>query len=130
MNWSVLAADFGKFWGTMGFQQLTVQQGIMIGVSCVLLYLALHHKFEPLLLLPIAFGSLLTNFPLTSITDNAPGGLLFFLYQGVELDLWPCLIFLGLGAMTDFGPLLADPKTFLLGAAAQFGVFGTLMGAL
>lgn len=130
MDLSGLTANFSKFWGTMGFQQFTLLQGIMIGVSCVLLYLALYHKFEPLLLLPIAFGSLLTNFPLTGITENAPGGLLHFLYLGVELDLWPCLIFLGLGAMTDFGPLLADPKTFLLGAAAQFGVFGTLMGAL
>ena len=130
MDLSGLAANFTKFWGTMGFQQFTLLQGIMVVVSCVLLYLALYHKFEPLLLLPIAFGSLLANFPLTGITDNAPGGLLHYLYLGVELDLWPCLIFLGLGAMTDFGPLLADPKTFLLGAAAQFGVFGTLMGAL
>ncbi len=130
MDWALLAADFQKFWGMMGFQQYTLQQGIMLAVSCVLLYLAIAHKFEPLLLLPIAFGSLLTNFPLTGITDNAPGGLLYFLYLGVEQDIWPCLIFLGLGAMTDFGPLIANPKTFLLGAAAQFGVFGTLFGAL
>lgn len=119
-----------QIWQMTGLAHLTVGNVVMLGVACVLLYLAIGRKFEPLLLLPLAMGAMLANFPLTGITDDAPGGILHFLYIGVELDILPCLIFLGLGAMTDFGPLLARPYTFLLGAAAQFGVFGTLMGAL
>ncbi len=115
----------------------------MIGVALLLLLLAIKYKFEPLLLLPIAFGMLLTNLPLAnmfhsdlfagghvhwdSFVDEA--GLLDYLYLGVKLGIYPCLIFIGVGAMTDFGPLIANPKSFLLGAAAQVGIFLTFLGA-
>ncbi len=130
MNTEALAGDLSRLVGMTGFSLLTWQASVMILIACVLIYLAIHHKFEPLLLLPIGFGALLANLPATGITDAAPGGILYYLYQGVSLDLFPVLIFLGLGAMTDFGPLLSNPVTFLLGAAAQFGVFGTLIGAV
>jgi oxaloacetate decarboxylase beta subunit len=100
---------------------------IMIVVSCVLLYLGVAKKFEPLLLIPIAFGMLLSNLPLGGIfnapTDSMSGGLVYYLYYGVKLGIYPPLIFLGVGAMTDFGPLIANPKSLLLGAAAQVGIF-------
>jgi len=127
---------------TTGFATITPGQIIMMFVSFVLLYLAIVKKFEPLLLLPIAFGMLLTNFPNTGLTappvydPNDPhtvvqtGGLLYYLYQGVKLGIYPPLIFLGVGAMTDFGPLIANPKTLLLGAAAQLGIFTTFIGAI
>lgn len=122
------------FTQSMGFLSLTWQQAVMIFIGCVLLYLAIVKKYEPLLLLPIAFGVVLTNLPLAGLMDgplgDAPGGLLYYLYQGVQLGIYPPLIFMGVGAMTDFGPLLANPKTFLLGAAAQFGIFTTLLGAI
>lgn len=107
----------------------------MLVIGCVLLYLAIVKKYEPLLLLPIAFGVILANIPLAGLMDSpgadgTPGGLLYYLYQGVKLGIYPPLIFMGVGAMTDFGPLLANPKTFLLGAAAQFGIFTTLLGAI
>jgi len=98
----------------------------------VLIYLAIGRKFEPLLLLPIAFGMLLANLPITGIMDDpvyvdgvfkTPGGLLYYLYQGVKLGIYPSLIFLGIGAMTDFGPLIARPSSLILGAAAQFGIY-------
>ncbi|MGI6142935.1 MAG: sodium ion-translocating decarboxylase subunit beta [bacterium] len=119
----------------MGFFSLTVQEVIMLVIGCVLLYLAIVKKYEPLLLLPIAFGVILANIPLAGLMDSpgadgTPGGLLYYLYQGVKLGIYPPLIFMGVGAMTDFGPLLANPKTFLLGAAAQFGIFTTLLGAI
>lgn len=115
----------------------------MIGVACFLLYLAIHHKFEPLLLFTIAFGMLLTNLPGAGMfhtalfegghvhwdTFVADAGLLDYLYLGVKLGIYPCLIFVGVGAMTDFGPLIANPKSFLLGAAAQIGIFITFIGA-
>ncbi|HHT76782.1 MAG TPA: sodium ion-translocating decarboxylase subunit beta, partial [Clostridiaceae bacterium] len=98
----------------------------MILVAGVLLYFAIVKKYEPLLLLPIAFGVLLANLPLTGLmdgaTDNAAGGLLYYLYQGVKLGIYPSLIFLGIGAMTDFGPLIARPSSLFLGAAAQVGI--------
>src|SRR3712207_3854922 len=100
----------------------------MIIVAAVLIYLAIVKKFEPLLLLPIAFGVLLTNLPCTGIMSPSapgstePGGLLYYLYQGVKLGIYPSLIFLGVGAMTDFGPLIARPSSLFLGAAAQIGV--------
>ncbi|NLP18319.1 MAG: sodium ion-translocating decarboxylase subunit beta [Firmicutes bacterium] len=123
-----------EFTQSMGFLSLTWQQAVMIFIGCVLLYLAIVKKYEPLLLLPIAFGVVLTNIPLAGLMDgplgDAPGGLLYYLYQGVQLGIYPPLIFMGVGAMTDFGPLLANPKTFLLGAAAQFGIFTTLLGAI
>ncbi len=147
---------------------------IMIAVACVLIYLAIVKQYEPLLLLPIAFGMLLVNIPLGGVMDYpkmviqpiselanmdpnshfqtikllgedgnayqffinnthaeyANGGLLYYLYQGVKLGIYPPLIFLGIGCMTDFGPLIANPKSFLLGAAAQFGIFGTFIGAI
>lgn len=108
-----------------GFAALTWQSVVMLIVAGVLIYLAIGRKFEPLLLLPIAFGVLLSNLPLTGLM-NAPsteaGGLLYYLYQGVQLDIYPPLIFLGIGAMTDFGPLLARPSSLLIGAGAQFGI--------
>ena len=100
---------------------------IMIVVSCVLLYLGIARKFEPLLLVPIAFGMLLSNLPLGGIfdapTSSMSGGLVYYLYYGVKLGIYPPLIFMGVGAMTDFGPLIANPKSMLLGAAAQIGIF-------
>ena len=119
---------------------------VMIVVACVLFYLAIVKKFEPLLLLPIAFGMLLTNLPGAGLfhpelfdgghvhweafTNANNIGLLDYLYLGVKLGIYPCIIFIGVGAMTDFGPLLANPKSFLLGAAAQLGIFATFLGAL
>ena len=119
----------------MGFANLSWQEFLMLLVGCILLYLAIVKKYEPLLLLPIAFGVILTNIPLTGLMegpagDGTPGGLLYYLYQGTKLGIYPPLIFMGVGAMTDFGPLLANPKTFLLGAAAQFGIFTTFIGAI
>lgn len=123
---------------TSGLAGMTLGQGLMILVSFYLMYLAIVKKYEPLLLLPIAFGALLTNLPLAGLMDGPtmvngkfqPGGLLYYLYQGVELGIYPPLIFLGIGAMTDFGPLLANPKSILLGAAAQLGIFAALLGAI
>ena len=110
-----------------GFLNITYGQLIMLTVSCVLLYLGIYRGIEPLLLVPIAFGMLLANLPITGITDGPadgqPGGLIYYLYQGVKLGIYPPLIFLGIGAMTDFGPLIARPSSLLLGAAAQFGIF-------
>lgn len=116
-----------KIWETSGFAAITWQQLVMILVSCILVYLAIVRKFEPLLLLPIAFGVLLANLPLTGLMDapasaHEAGGLLYYLYQGVKLGIYPSLIFLGIGAMTDFGPLIARPVSLFLGAAAQLGI--------
>ncbi len=102
---------------------------LMISVAFLLLYLAIVKGFEPLLLVPIGFGCLLSNIPLAGI--NEPGGILHYVYTvGIETGVFPLLIFMGVGAMTDFGPMLANPKTALLGGAAQFGIFTTLIGAL
>ncbi len=113
-------------WNMSGFAAMNWQYMVMIAVSLVLIYLAIVKKFEPLLLLPIAFGMLLANLPLTGLmnhaTDSEPGGLLYYLYQGVKLGIYPSLIFLGIGAMTDFGPLIASPSSLFLGAGAQFGI--------
>ena len=114
-----------------GFYNITVKNIIMIFVACGLLYLAIKKDYEPLLLIPIAFGMLLVNlFPQIMATpfynsngDLVPGGLLHYFYIGDEYGIWPSLIFLGVGAMTDFGPLIANPSSFLLGAAAQFGIY-------
>lgn len=125
---------FGRFFAGMGFAYFTWGQVLMIGVACILLYLAIKRDFEPLLLLPIGLGAFLTNLPLNGLltlpVDGNIGGLYYYLSQGIHLEIFPPLIFLGIGAMTDFGPLLANPKTFLLGAAAQFGVFIALFAAL
>ncbi|MBE6794652.1 MAG: sodium ion-translocating decarboxylase subunit beta [Ruminococcaceae bacterium] len=153
---------------TSGLATLQWQNYVMVGVACVLLFLAIKKEFEPLLLLPIAFGMLLVNLfpaimaapstdmkPLTEYLASHPdvtestigypitildgvkyvnyptnGGLFYYLYQGVKLGIYPPLIFLGIGAMTDFGPLIANPKSFILGAAAQVGIFITFIGAI
>ena len=114
-----------------GFVAMTWQQGVMILVSFVLLYMAIKKGFEPLLLLPIAFGMLLANLPLAGLMYDATAeglawyssGVLRIIYMGVKSSLFPCLIFMGVGAMTDFGPLIANPISLLLGAAAQFGIY-------
>lgn len=129
-----------KLWNDSGFVALTGQSLIMIILSGVLIYLAIGKKFEPLLLLPIAFGMLLANLPFTGLmaepaSSSEVGGLLYYLYQGVKKGIYPSLIFLGIGAMTDFGPLIARPSSLLIGAGAQFGiaialVVSTLFGFL
>jgi len=113
----------------MGFGLLTIENIIMITVGCVLLYLGIKKDYEPLLLVPIGFGAVLVNIPMAGMMD--PGGLLRHFYDaGVVTEIFPCLIFVGIGAMTDFGPLLENPKILLLGAAGQFGIFLTLALAL
>ncbi|MEE2986875.1 MAG: sodium ion-translocating decarboxylase subunit beta [Nitrospinota bacterium] len=119
-----------KILSTTGFSSLTGGHVVMILVACTLIYLAIWKKFEPLLLLPIGFGALLANLPMSMMTSTDEGGLLFFFYQGVKYEVLPPLIFLGVGALTDFGPLLANPVTLFLGAAAQVGVYTTLIGAV
>jgi sodium ion-translocating decarboxylase beta subunit len=130
-----MLGGLSEFIQSMGFLSLSWQEVVMISTGCLLLYLAIVKKYEPLLLLPIAFGVILANLPLAGLTaepniDGTPGGLLYYLYQGVKLGIYPPLIFMGVGAMTDFGPLLANPQTLLLGAAAQFGIFITFLGAI
>ena len=115
-------------WNDSGFSAFTMGNGIMMLVGIVLLYLAIGKGFEPLLLSPIAFGCLLANVPKTGFEDQ-PGVMQVILY-GIHHEIFPPLIFLGVGAMTDFGPLIANPKTLLLGAAAQAGVFVSLLGAM
>lgn len=124
-----LGSAFQEFWNATGVVNFTWGQAAMILVGLVLLYLAIHKKYEPLLLLTIGFGAILANIPTAGIAG--PEGFIGLLYHaGIETGLFPLLIFMGVGAMTDFGPLLADPKTLLLGAAAQFGIFMALLGAL
>ena len=102
---------------------------IMISIGLLLLFLGIRHQFEPLLLVPIGFGAVLSNIPIAGLSE--PGGLLYYIYQvGITTGIFPLIIFMGVGAMTDFGPMLANPKTALLGGAAQFGIFATLLGAL
>lgn len=133
-----------NFLSSTGFAGLTWETIVMIIIACVLLYLAIVKQFEPLLLLPIAFGMLLTNLPGAGMFNGdlfagghvhwesfvQKGGMLDYLYLGVKLGLYPCLIFVGVGAMTDFGPMLANPKSLLLGAAAQLGIFATYLAAV
>ena len=123
----------GELIASTGFANLTVQQLLMIVIALVLLYLGIFKKYEPLLLVPISFGMLLVNLPLGNLmappADGKVGGLIYYLYQGIELGIYPPLIFLGVGALTDFGPLIANPITLLLGAAAQLGIFTTFIGA-
>lgn len=116
-------------WQSAGLANITWGQTLMIAVGGLLIYLAVARQFEPLLLIPIGFGAVLSNAPLAGI--GGPDGLIGLIYQiGVASGAFPLLIFLGVGALTDFGPLIARPSTLLLGAAAQFGIFGTLLGAL
>lgn len=122
------------FINATGFANIDLPSLAMMAISFVLLYLGIAKKYEPLLLVPIGFGMLLVNFPLSllmAVPENGqPGGLLHYLYMGIELGIYPPLIFLGIGALTDFSPLISNPKTLLLGAAAQIGIFGTFLGAL
>jgi oxaloacetate decarboxylase beta subunit len=140
----VFTQGLNEFINSTGIVNISIGQIIMIAVSCVLMYLAIVKKFEPLLLLPIAFGMLLSNMPLADLMHSdlftgdsmsvqkvaENGGLLDLLYLGVKLGIYPPLIFLGIGAMTDFAPLIANPKSILLGAAAQLGVFAAFFLAL
>ncbi len=117
------------FWSETGIAHFTWPQALMMLVGALLLYLAIVRKFEPLLLLPIGFGAILANIPNAGFTED--GGLLYYVYHvGIDTGVFPLLIFMGVGAMTDFGALIANPKTLLLGAAAQFGIFATLIGAI
>jgi sodium ion-translocating decarboxylase beta subunit len=118
-----------NIWHSSGLYQVQPGQVIMMAVGLLLLYLAIKRNFEPLLLIPIGFGGLLANIPGAGLAD--PGGILYMFYSvGIETGAFPLIIFMGVGAMTDFGPLLANPKTLFLGAAAQFGIFVTLIGAV
>ncbi len=145
---SFVGQSISDFLNSTGFAQMFAEAGgwkclVMLALSCFLLYLAIKKQYEPLLLLPIAFGMLLTNLPGAEMFHSdlfagghvhwqelaAKGGLLDYLYLGVKCGIYPCLIFIGVGAMTDFGPLIANPKSFLMGAAAQIGIFMTFIGA-
>lgn len=117
-----------SLWQSTGIYNFTSGQSFMMLVGFLLLYLAIRKGFEPLLLLPIGFGAVLSNIPVAGIAEE--GGILYYLYFGIKTGVFPLLIFMGVGAMTDFGPMLANPKTLLLGAAAQFGIFASLLGAL
>jgi carboxybiotin decarboxylase len=130
-----------RVWETTGFDDITGRMVVMWGVVAVLLYLAVKKGFEPLLLVPIAFGALLANLPTHGVMEglvnlgfplkpDGTGGLYYYVSQGILLELFPPIIFLGVGALTDFGPLIANPRTLLLGGAAQFGVFATVFGAV
>lgn len=139
-SWSMIPDVFVELFESSGFVNLTYQHWIMIAIACILIYLAIVKQYEPLLLLPIAFGMLLANLPNAGLMSEPVygadgkvkqiGGLLWYLYQGVQLDIYPPLIFMGIGAMTDFGPLIANPSSLLLGAAAQLGVFTAFIGAI
>jgi len=130
-----------SLWASSGLAQLAIGQTVMMLVGLGLLFLAINKGFEPLLLVPIGFGTILANVPgagfdAAPVYDamgnlESPGGLLYYIYHaGIETGLFPLIIFMGVGAMTDFGPLLANPKTLLLGAAAQVGIFSTVLGAV
>lgn len=131
-----MLAEFSKSTGIFGYLfpasgKWTEGIGriLMVGVGLLMLFLAIRKGFEPLLLVPIGFGCILANIPMSGITE--PGGILYYIYQiGIKTGVFPLLVFMGVGAMTDFGPMIANPKTALLGAAAQFGIFSTLIGAL
>jgi oxaloacetate decarboxylase beta subunit len=119
----------GRFGDSLGFLNLSFANVIVIVIGIFLIWLGIRKKYEPLLLIPIGFGAILTNVPLAGMMDQ--GGLLYFVYEsGIKTGLFPLVIFMGVGALTDFGPLIANPRTTLLGAAAQFGIFGTLLGAM
>ena len=128
-------------WASSGVAQIELGQIVMMGVGLGLLFLAINKGFEPLLLVPIGFGTVVANIPGAGVDAapiydamghmESPGGLLYYIYHaGIETGLFPLVIFMGVGAMTDFGPLLANPKTLMLGAAAQVGIFSTVLGAV
>lgn len=125
---NAFAVSLQSVWLDSGFSAFTWGNGVMIAVGLLLLYMAFVKEFEPLLLGPIAFGCILANFPRTGFFDEM--GLMLAIHYGIQNEIFPPLIFLGIGAMTDFGPLLARPSTLLLGAAAQIGVFVALVGAM
>lgn len=130
-----------SLWLDSGLAQMEPGQAVMMAVGLLLLYLAIRRGFEPLLLVPIGFGTVLVNIPgagfdAAPVFDAAghmqqPGGLMYYIYQGgIATGIFPLLIFMGVGALTDFGPMLANPRTLFLGAAAQFGIFATVLGAI
>ncbi|PKL44983.1 MAG: sodium ion-translocating decarboxylase subunit beta [Candidatus Riflebacteria bacterium HGW-Riflebacteria-1] len=124
-----IVTSLGELLKSTGFYTLTLSRLIMIAVGLLLIWLAVKKNFEPMLLLPIGFGCILANIPVANMA--AADGFLGMIYRiGLSSGLFPLIIFIGVGAMTDFGPLIANPRAALLGAAAQFGIFGTLMGAL
>ena len=126
--WNAFIVSIASVWNDSGFQALTIGNIIMMLVGCFLLYMAFVKEFEPLLLAPIAFGCILANFPKTGFNDEM--NVMMAIGFGIKYEIFPPIIFMGVGAMTDFGPLIADPDTMLLGAAAQFGVFIALAGAM
>ncbi len=123
-----------QFFAESGFAMMSIKSLIVIGIACLFLYLAIAKGYEPYLLIPISVGMLLANMPgvdlMNPATDGQNGGLFYYLYQGVKLGIYPPIIFLCIGAGTDFGPMIANPKTMLLGAAAQFGIFFAFLGAI
>src|SRR5574344_315266 len=126
--WNAFIVSIASVWADSGFTGFTGGNAIMIIVGCVLLWLAFAKEFEPLLLAPIAFGCIMANFPKTGFFEDP--GVMLAIHYGIANEIFPPLIFLGVGAMTDFGPLIANPSTILMGAAAQFGVFISLAGAM
>ena len=126
--WNAFVVSIASVWADSGFAAFTAGNAIMIVVGCVLLWLAFAKEFEPLLLAPIAFGCIMANFPRTGFFEDP--GVMLAIHYGIANEIFPPLIFLGVGAMTDFGPLIANPSTILMGAAAQFGVFISLAGAM
>ena len=126
--WNAFIVSIASVWADSGFTGFTGGNAIMIVVGCVLLWLAFAKEFEPLLLAPIAFGCIMANFPKTGFFEDP--GVMLAIHYGIANEIFPPLIFLGVGAMTDFGPLIANPSTILMGAAAQFGVFISLAGAM
>lgn len=114
----------------IGFGSMTWGHAVMLGVACVLIFLAIAKKYEPLLLLPLAFGMFIANIPVSGLSVYDEGGLLFYLYQGVSKGIYPPMIFLCIGAMTDFGPLISSPKSALIGLGGQLGIFAAFGGAV
>ena len=125
---TAFSVSLQSVWNDSGFSSLTVDNVIMMAVGCLLLYMAFVKEYEPLLLSPIAFGCILANFPKTGFNDEM--NVMMAIGFGIKYEIFPPIIFMGVGAMTDFGPMIADPDTMLLGAAAQFGVFIALAGAM
>ena len=119
-----------KFFGNIGLTNITIPNVIMVALSLFLAYLAISKKFEPLLLLPLAFGMFLANMPVSGLSAYDEGGLFFYLYMGIRLVVYPPMIFLCIGAMTDFGPLIGNPKSALIGLGGQLGLFTALFAAI
>jgi sodium ion-translocating decarboxylase beta subunit len=121
---------FEKLLASVGLMTMTWQQVVMVGLSLLLMWLSIVKKYEPLLLLPIAFGMMIANIPLAGLGAHDEGGLIYYLYQGIKLGIYPPMIFLCIGAMTDFGPLISSPKSALIGIGGQLGIFAAFGGAL